>query len=176
MSYTPLIEAIENTNLKLVKELVNAGADVNETKTGSRYTPLHAAVSWHNFEIVKFLVEHGADINKKDGHGRSPIMLAIKERKSAANEDDDFHENYDEINQIMGYLLKIKEYPSAAKRIQKRFKQSKNYAEWAYHPERLKAQGYFNAPKESGIFEFGKRRIKFVISDIKYLSKLNKFA
>jgi len=40
----------------------------------------------------------------------------------------------------------------AATKIQQGFRKSKGYAEWAYHPERLASQGYFEN------MDFGKRR------------------
>jgi hypothetical protein len=53
----------------------------------------------------------------------------------------------------------------AAKKIQKGFRKSRKYAEWAYNPERLQKQGYFN------IMDFGKKRkvLSSLVRDIKYL-------
>ena len=58
----------------------------------------------------------------------------------------------------------------ATSKIQSEFRKSKGYAEWKYHPQRLKAQGYFND------LSFGKRKpknpaLQRVNSEIKYLSK-----
>ena len=62
---TPLIAACESNNYKIVKYLIEKGADVNqENKDG--VTPLMTACFNGNINIVKYLVENGADINKEN--------------------------------------------------------------------------------------------------------------
>ena len=56
----------------------------------------------------------------------------------------------------------------ATSKIQGAFRKSRGYAAWKYHPQRLKAQGYFND------LSFGKRSGSALkrLNEIKYLSKL----
>ncbi|MDR1959797.1 MAG: ankyrin repeat domain-containing protein, partial [Planctomycetaceae bacterium] len=61
---SPLYEAIKKGDFKLVKSLVEKGADVNE-KIGNYGTPLVLALDCRKFDIAKFLVEKGADVNGK---------------------------------------------------------------------------------------------------------------
>ena len=63
-SQTPLLVAISNRHIDIVKELINAGANVNKGNS-SKETPLmFASIGGHN-EIVKILLSAGADINAK---------------------------------------------------------------------------------------------------------------
>ncbi|TKY58162.1 Potassium channel AKT1 [Spatholobus suberectus] len=67
--------AIEQNNLKLLKDIVQCGGDVTQS-TSNGTTSLHAAVCEGNVEIVKFLLDQGADIDKLDGNGLTPRSLA----------------------------------------------------------------------------------------------------
>lgn len=76
---TPLLIAIGNGNLELVKKLIELGADL-ETKDDSEYTPLLLAVSLEriNLDIVKALLEAGADLEAKEYRGETPLMKMVK--------------------------------------------------------------------------------------------------
>ena len=66
-----------NSDIGIVKFLVeNKAADVN-AKDNEHYTPLHFAVMNGKLDIVKFLINNGADVNvKTEGDGFSPLSLA----------------------------------------------------------------------------------------------------
>ncbi|MDR1385884.1 MAG: ankyrin repeat domain-containing protein [Planctomycetaceae bacterium] len=55
-----LYDAAESGNLKIVKELVENGADVNT----ERRNPLMGAVKNGNLEVVKYLIAKGANVNQ----------------------------------------------------------------------------------------------------------------
>ena len=58
-----LFEAIKKGDEKLVKDLIAAGADVNQTdKTG--ITPLGLAIEENKYDIAKLLIHVGADLKK----------------------------------------------------------------------------------------------------------------
>jgi ankyrin repeat protein len=61
---TPLIQAINRGQLKVVKVLIAHGADVN-LKNSSGVTPLDVAAREGHLEVVKLLIANGADINKE---------------------------------------------------------------------------------------------------------------
>jgi len=66
---TPLQRACRVGNYQMVKDLVDAGANVNYTDDVAPYSPLMYAVmssSQENFEIVKFLVEKGASVTYRE--------------------------------------------------------------------------------------------------------------
>ncbi|KAK7260861.1 hypothetical protein RIF29_27160 [Crotalaria pallida] len=67
--------AVEQNNLKLLKDIVKYGGDVTRSKSNGS-TALHAAVCEGNVEIVKFLIEQGADIDKQDANGWTPRAFA----------------------------------------------------------------------------------------------------
>ena len=63
-----LFEAIEANDVEKVKELIQAGADVNAKKYGD--TPLHCC---KNVDVAKLLIEAGADVNAKGYYERTPL-------------------------------------------------------------------------------------------------------
>ena len=75
-----LIEAVAQNDLTTVRELVEAGINVNAQDTRGR-TALLAAVEGHNLESAKVLLEAGADVNLLDDKMDSPLLLAGAEGK-----------------------------------------------------------------------------------------------
>lgn len=60
---TPLIKAIDVSDVKTVYKLLHSGADANERDTASSASALHLAASGANYEICKLLIDYGADVN-----------------------------------------------------------------------------------------------------------------
>ena len=80
--FTPLIIAAGLGNEKIVKVLLDAGADVNllEDKMGT--SALHKASQSGNVEIAKLLLSHGAFINlQAPTNGHTPLIDAIWHEK-----------------------------------------------------------------------------------------------
>ena len=73
---TDLHVAVENGDLKTVKELVGSGSDL-EARDHKGRTPLLAAVDGKNMVVARFLIENGADIKAQDAEGRSVLFKAI---------------------------------------------------------------------------------------------------
>ena len=70
----PLVAAAAKGNLENVKELIEAGADVNaEDYSG---TPLTAAVENGYHKLVELLLNTGADVDQRDFFGETPIFYA----------------------------------------------------------------------------------------------------
>jgi len=66
---TPLITAIKNKDLEMVKLLVSSGVELGEVRYGknkSKITPLIYSITENELEIFKYLVEQGADVELKD--------------------------------------------------------------------------------------------------------------
>ena len=80
---TPLQRACSIGNYQMVKDLVDAGADVNYTEEVAPYSPLMYAVmssSQENFEIVKFLVCNGASvIYREEDYGHDALCKMVIE-------------------------------------------------------------------------------------------------
>ena len=79
----PLLEAIDQENLDVVREHMEFGKDPNETYIwpGSDHAgayALHLAVVVENKEITEFLLKNGADINirARDKYGGTPLHWA----------------------------------------------------------------------------------------------------
>ncbi len=63
---TPLHQAAIRGNLKMVKFLVNNGADVNAKFLGAN--PLHFAAKKNHTKVMEYLIKKGADVNTKFNH------------------------------------------------------------------------------------------------------------
>jgi len=73
---TPLMFAAENGHTKIVKLLVNKGADINIVPKYSKVTPLIAAVKNNHVEIVEFLLKNNANANDIDEVMQTPLIYA----------------------------------------------------------------------------------------------------
>ena len=74
--HTPLIYAVLNKNIDLVKMLLNANVPVNETDL-NKSTALHIAAASSTPDIVHLLLQAKADVNVKNMMHLSPLMSAI---------------------------------------------------------------------------------------------------
>jgi cytohesin len=75
--HRPLHDAAYSQNIRAMRELIAAGADVNAMSEGDR-TPLHMALlrgGKKNLEMVQLLVEAGSDVNASD---RPPLFDACR--------------------------------------------------------------------------------------------------
>ncbi|KFY48542.1 hypothetical protein V495_01247 [Pseudogymnoascus sp. VKM F-4514 (FW-929)] len=63
--------------IKIIKLLLENGADVNEAIGNELWTPLHAATVGGDVEVVRFLLENGARTDAEDGRCQTPITIAI---------------------------------------------------------------------------------------------------
>lgn len=72
---TPLILATYSGHLKIVKILIENGADINLT-SNDKTTPLIWATVGSHTAIVRYLLNNNADINAKDKHGFTALMWA----------------------------------------------------------------------------------------------------
>lgn len=73
--FTALMGATRFPDTGILRDLIDAGADVN-IKTTTGETALLYAVMSNNVEAVRILVSAGADINAKNGLGLTPIGFA----------------------------------------------------------------------------------------------------
>ena len=78
---TPLFLAVKNNCLDLVNKLIGKGATVDLNHAITLSTPLHVATIFANLEIIKLLHEKGAQINKQDVYGKTPLILAVENKK-----------------------------------------------------------------------------------------------
>ena len=72
--HTPLHLAVMEGHFKVVKLLIENGANVN-AQDNKGYTPLHYAVMKEP-TFIKYLLDNGADVNAQDDKGQTPLDLA----------------------------------------------------------------------------------------------------
>jgi len=71
--------AASNNDLVSIRELIEAGVDINVQSTdGYDFTPLMTAVTHGHFEAVKFLVNAGADLAATNDDGHNSLSLAFE--------------------------------------------------------------------------------------------------
>jgi ankyrin repeat protein len=71
--------SIHNTDFNEYRELLKAGASVNEPDSENcMITPLLIAVDDNCTQIVKDLLENGADVNLADRDGTTPLIMAAQ--------------------------------------------------------------------------------------------------
>lgn len=69
-------ESMYSNDLRIVKLLLENGADVNEQQNVLAWTALIVAVRGRNLELIKLLIDKGADVNAKDRDG-NPVIFGI---------------------------------------------------------------------------------------------------
>jgi ankyrin repeat protein len=77
---TALHIAISNKNVRIMKMLIDHGADVNIVLPGGLSPLAHACLREHSFEEVMLLIDYGADVNKlseNPNHPESNLLMAI---------------------------------------------------------------------------------------------------
>lgn len=82
MRVQPLHAAVASRSLEIVKQLVEAGAPVNE-KQDKGFTPLHAAVGHGDEDMTRYLLSRGADPLIHNDEGKSAIGLAAEAGNTA---------------------------------------------------------------------------------------------
>ena len=70
-----LLKAASENEIKLVKEHLAAGVDVN-TKDKEGWSPLYHAALYGYYETVELLISSGADLNSLDEDGFTPLHKA----------------------------------------------------------------------------------------------------
>jgi len=86
----PLHSAVSNGDLEKVKQLIAAGADLNEQDPTSKIagikignnTPLHYAAQYGRPEITRLLISHGVKLNVKNARDQTPLDGARTGRES----------------------------------------------------------------------------------------------
>ena len=76
---TALVFAARTGSIDAARELLQGGADVNQT-TRYGWSPLLAATQNQNYQMAKFLIEHGANVNLANKGGWTPLYLATDNR------------------------------------------------------------------------------------------------
>jgi uncharacterized protein len=91
MNLTPLMQAVENENIELVKSILSDCKDVN-FKGHAGQTALHIAVDISidgtiqsgiskddaPIDIIRILLQQGANIHSKDDYNKSPLDWALE--------------------------------------------------------------------------------------------------
>ncbi len=76
----PIHYAAERGHKKMLEQLINEGADINEPDKNG-VTPLHYAVDRTNLKAVVMLVDMGANIHAKSKAGKTPLDYTKRKKK-----------------------------------------------------------------------------------------------
>jgi Zn-dependent protease with chaperone function len=74
--YPPVIQAVFDEDMEMLRQVVNEGAEINE-KDIDGYTALQYAFMWGDISSAEFLIQNGADVNTTDLWGATPLMNAV---------------------------------------------------------------------------------------------------
>lgn len=69
--------AAKNNKKKIIKYLLDKGADPNRKTATNGFTPLYNAVVSNEIELIKMLLDGGADPNIKNNDGLAPLHDAV---------------------------------------------------------------------------------------------------
>ncbi|KAE9362725.1 ankyrin repeat protein, partial [Stipitochalara longipes BDJ] len=75
---SPLQIAVDWGENSIIKDLLFAGAEINDACLHAELTPLSSAILNKNMEVVRLLIDKGADINYPNVNNSSALMSAIK--------------------------------------------------------------------------------------------------
>lgn len=82
---TPLqLAVIIGAKRRIVRLLLERGANPNVREESRGDTPLHYAISLRRDDLVEELLDGGADVNAKNRDGWSPLRLAVTEKNEGA--------------------------------------------------------------------------------------------
>ncbi len=74
-----LYMAAQNNHPRVVKELLEAGANINYGEATDNGTPLCVACQNGYTKVAKVLLEHGADVNLATSDKNTPLIIAAKQ-------------------------------------------------------------------------------------------------
>ena len=78
---TPLLQACSHgkkKGLQMVKQLLEAGADVSDVRASDEMTALKFSIHGLNPEIIQLLIDHGAEVDGPPGTSQTALMLAAR--------------------------------------------------------------------------------------------------
>jgi ankyrin repeat protein len=76
---SPLLLAVHNSNVEMVKFLLSKKANVNASSTNS--SPVHEAVRQHSQQLLDIILSAGGNINLTTDFGKTPLHMAIQEEQ-----------------------------------------------------------------------------------------------
>jgi ankyrin repeat protein len=109
--FTALLIAVTMGDINLIKDLINAGADINTPNQIDKFTPLSRAIANGHTEIAKYLLKKGANINLKTNFQENPLMIAVRKKnieivKFLLNRELDINEKSYDVIKNFELLLK----------------------------------------------------------------------
>lgn len=81
-NYTPLIAAIEQGHLSVMRTLIDAGVNIEKTGGEDSYSPLYYA-ALRGDDAMRVLLDAGADVNGRAGFGSKGALRGAVEKGSA---------------------------------------------------------------------------------------------
>lgn len=82
MKITALHSAVAAGRIAMARTLIARGANVNPRQAENGVTPLHEAAGGGGMELARLLLENGAEINARTKDGKTPLDIAISQKRS----------------------------------------------------------------------------------------------
>ena len=76
-------EAAGQGDIEAVKQLLAAGADLNEKDEDFRWTPLQHAIMSGQLEVVRILIKYNSDLHVNDDHGCTALQAHATDHGSS---------------------------------------------------------------------------------------------
>ena len=109
-NHTPLIEACRNGNERIIRLLVESGADVNKADNWTGKTPLIMVLGLYSdqnrFSLAMYLIENGADIHMvQSGSNNNYAMVATPFSKALIIPEEADEKSVEEAEDFFLYLM-----------------------------------------------------------------------
>jgi ankyrin repeat protein len=76
---SPLLYAARDGRLEIARQLLDAGAVIEETDPNG-ITPLISAITNNHPDVARLLIDRGANVKAEDWYGRTPLWAAVETR------------------------------------------------------------------------------------------------
>ncbi len=129
---TAIWHAANNRNLYVLDELIERGANINDTDTAWKFTPLMLAINNYDIDLIIHLLDEGALKTIKDAKGRDAVVFAKEKRDGFVgyHTSRGFVKKYDRIIKILTGGISAEEFAKAEQELERRIEEKEEMIDW----------------------------------------------